>query len=212
MNSETGEFALDRPSFEAKAVVVTTTPWVRRTIEGVVLLVGLLLALSLRWYFFEPAVVISRSMEPALHIGDHFLLDHRASLHGSWQRGDIVLFTAQGAWKVDALDEDTLLKRVIGLPGDTIAFSSNAVFINGRQLVEPYLADPAKTLYQPLELTLGPHQYFVMGDNRNDSMDSRDLGPVDDSAIRGRAVLQLTPLGQWGRFALPVYDNAPANR
>ena len=86
------------------------------------------------------------------------------------------------------------VKRVIGLPGDTIEFIDGIVHINGEALDEPYL-DPARCRIQRTRppLVLGPDEYFVMGDNRDRSNDSRSVGPLRRSAIRGRVVCLLWP-------------------
>lgn len=132
-------------------------------------------------------VVENISMLPTLDPGDRIFVD-RLSWRGvaDLARGDVVVFRA---W-----DEDKLyVKRVIGLPGDTLAMQDGDVFVNGERLDEPYLvqhADESKPV-----VTLGPDEYFVMGDNRPSSADSRLHGPVKRASIVGRAWAIFWPLG-----------------
>lgn len=152
-------------------------------------------------------VVENISMLPTLDPGDRIFVDRL-----SWRsvaelaRGDVVVFRA---W-----DEDKLyVKRVIGLPGDTLAMQDGDVFINGERLDEPYLvqhADESKPV-----TTLGADEFFVMGDNRPSSADSRLHGPVKRSAIVGRAWAIFWPVGDaaWLHktprlYAAPLTDPA----
>jgi signal peptidase I len=175
--------------------------WLTYLIEAMILLLGLVLVVMLRIGVYEPAYIPSRSMENTLQIGDRVLIDHRGSLHGHWRRGDIVLFESEGSW---GDDEDTLIKRIIGLPGETVGVINGHVFINGKTLAEDYLKEPQKS-EDPVQLTLGRGEYFVMGDNRNNSDDSRYNGAVKDAQIRGRAALIYYPLGRIGRLPRPQY-------
>lgn len=166
----------------------------RSLMLGCTLLVLLCFGLLLKVLAFEGALVTSRSMEPTLHKGDYNLIDHRSALRGQWQRGDVVLFDVPETWGGKG---DPLVKRVIGLPGETVAMLSGKVLINGREISEPYITDtPEPEDYQPEKL--GPGQYWVMGDNRNNSDDSRNNGPIPETDIRGRFLFRLWPLSTVG--------------
>jgi signal peptidase I len=191
--TETGE--VEAPS---------SSRWLTCLIEAMILLLALVLVVMLRVGVYEPAYIPSRSMENTLRIGDRVLIDHRSGLHGHWRRGDIVLFEAEGNW---GDDQDTLIKRVIGLPGETVSVIDGHVLIDGRQLAEDYLKEPQKTEDQ-VQVKLGHGEYFVMGDNRNNSDDSRYNGAVKDEQIRGRAALVFYPLGHFGRLRPPDYSGA----
>lgn len=163
-------------------------------IEGMVLLMALVLALLIRTTWLETAVVISGSMKPTLPIDARLLVDHREALHGHWKRNDIVIFRDPPHWP-----KDVYVKRIIAVPGDVVQLIDGQVFINGEALSEPYLAErPHPENYGPWKM--GPEQYFMMGDNRNDSEDSRDHGPVLDSDIHGRATFQLWPMSGFGKL------------
>jgi signal peptidase I len=169
------------------------------------LLVALVLAvlgLAVPGLVFEHFWVPTPSMAATLTPGDHVLVDRLAYRVQAPQCGDVVVFHPPGRQVV-------FIKRVIGMPGDTISLRNGAVYVNGRRLDEPYVKgtagalgrtdpwscdDPASwSLITPYTVPAG--QYFVMGDNRTESDDSRDWGPVPRRAILGEAVVTFWPLG-----------------
>ena len=91
-------------------------------------------------------------------------------------------------------EEPPLIKRVIGLPGETITITNGQVQINGQPIDEPYLNSLSTQCAQNCTVTLGPGQYFVLGDNRSNSLDSRSFGPVSADNIIGQVVLRYWPL------------------
>jgi signal peptidase I len=114
-------------------------------------------------------------------------------VHGI-HRGDIVVFTKPPREQSDIKD---LIKRVIGLPGDTVTGRNGHVYIDGRQLAESYL--PAGTItdnFDPVKIP--PGDIWVMGDNRPASQDSRSFGPIRESSVVGRAFLRIWPLSRFG--------------
>lgn len=156
----------------------------------VVLAVAVGVAFAVRAYVAQSYIIPSASMEPTLMIGDRILVDKLSyHLHGVGP-GDIVVF-AKPPKEVDPNITD-LVKRVIGLPGDVISSSAGRVFINGKPLREPWL--PPGTVTTGIKRQKVPaHEYFVMGDNRSDSQDSRFFGPIPGSTIVGRVVLRIWP-------------------
>lgn len=175
--------------------------WLTYLIEIGILALALALVLVIRFQIYEPTVVISRSMEPTLHVDDRLIIDHRGSLHHAWQRGDIVMFAAPPAWGATG---ETLIKRVIGLPGETLAIVNGQVQIDSRTLNEPYLA-PGAEPFAMAPLVLEQGQYFVMGDNRNNSQDSRVNGPISDHDIEGRAIYRYWPAARAGSLPTATY-------
>jgi len=127
------------------------------------------------------------SMQPGLHTGQYVLADKLAYRLGRPQRGDVVTVLP------NLPTNQEYIKRLMGLPGDTLAVKSGAVWINGGQVSEPYIAEPPKYTGA---WQLGPDEYFVMGDNRNDSDDSHIWGSVHRRAITGKVVLVYWPLSQ----------------
>ena len=154
----------------------------------------LLFVLLLKSLVFDTALVTSGSMEPTLQVGDYLLTDHRLSMRNQWQRGDIVVFEAPDNW--DSRGQ-TLVKRIVGLPGETVHYDAGRLHINGQLAVESYLRERADDEFRT-PTTLGPNQYWVLGDNRNESDDSSENGPINESDIQSRTVYRLWPLSRRG--------------
>src|ERR1700694_3885479 len=129
------------------------------------------------------------SMEPGLHTDEYVLVNKAAYLFQSPQRGDVIVFH----YPLDPSKD--FIKRIIGLPGDTVQTTSNEVIGDGQILHEPYINDASNSSDNTLKL--GPDQFFVMGDNRNNSFDSRLWGPLNKSYIVGKAILVYWPLNDW---------------
>lgn len=127
------------------------------------------------------------SMEPNLHNDEYVIVDKVTYLFGQPQRGDVVVFYLEGQPK-------DYIKRVIGLPGETIEVNSGMVLVNGQPLDEPYVV-PSTSSYP--KRTLGDGEYFVMGDNRGNSSDSRAFGPIHVSNVVGRAWIVYWPPTDW---------------
>ncbi len=186
-----------------------TQPRVRRgrwALEwAVVLLVALILAVGVRTYVAQMFYIPSGSMLPTLQVGERIVVD-KVSYHlHAVHRGDIIVFSRPPLEQADYAD---LIKRVIGLPGDTVASVDGRVTINGKVLSEPWLPDPApQTLPSPLAAPYSlnhpykvpPGEYYVMGDNRTDSEDSRYFGPIPGRLIVGKMAFKVWPVapGVW---------------
>lgn len=138
----------------------------------------------------QQRLVEGTSMEPTLHTGQRLLIN-RLSVHGVGepQRGAIVVFHS---WS----DDKDYIKRVIGLPGDEVAIHDGHVYVNDVLLDEPYLDQPTTDTKSPVTLT--PDEYYVMGDNRGNSADSRYYGPLHKDKIVGTAFVSLWPLQTFG--------------
>ncbi len=129
------------------------------------------------------------SMESSLHNNEYVLVNKQAYLFQPPARGDVIVFY----WPVDTTKD--LIKRVIGLPGDTIVTTSSTVQVDGVVLHEPYVKVPFNL--EGRRWVVPANDYFVMGDNRQFSDDSRDWGFVPKSYIIGKAVMIYWPLGNW---------------
>jgi signal peptidase I len=185
------------------------------------LVVAVILALFVRTFGFQAFKIPTGSMEPNLLVGDHLLVNkfifgpaasdvERTVLPmRSVERGEVLVF------KFPEEPERDFIKRVIGLPGDTLEYRNQTVFINGMPLVEPYAhyllpasgegpvsRDP-RVQYGPV--TIPADHFFMMGDNRDDSQDSRYWGFLPASYIKGRALFIYWSFGgpqgtRWGRL------------
>ena len=148
--------------------------------------------------FIKPTIVQEHSMENTLKPNDYLFISKQSyRLFGDPQRGDIIVFhsvltTAEGAEKL-------LVKRIIALPGDTICITGGVVYVNGEPQDEPYTKD-GYTNTEMEEVTVPEGQLFCMGDNRQNSRDSRDplIGFVDEDDVLGKAVLRLFPFSKFG--------------
>ena len=158
---------------------------------GVALVVGLLLI-----QFIKPTIVKEHSMEPTLQENNYIFLSRQAyTLFGEPERGDIVVFHTD-LRTVDG-KEKSLVKRIIGLPGETVSITGGVVYINGESLEEDYTLD-GYTNTELEEVVVPEGELFCMGDNRQNSIDSRDssVGCVPIDQIIGKAVLRLYPFNE----------------
>ncbi|MBO4990764.1 MAG: signal peptidase I [Firmicutes bacterium] len=158
---------------------------------GVALVVGLLLI-----QFIKPTIVKEHSMEPTLQENNYIFLSRQAyTLFGEPERGDIVVFHTD-LRTVDG-KEKSLVKRIIGLPGETVSITGGVVYINGEPLEEDYTLD-GYTNTELEEVVVPEGELFCMGDNRQNSIDSRDssVGCVPIDQIIGKAVLRLYPFNE----------------
>ena len=161
----------------------------------VILAVAVLAAFLIRSFAIEPFYIPSGSMEPTLQIGDRVLVNKLSYDLHSVHRGDIVVFKKPPNDYSPGVKD--LIKRVIGLPGDTISAHDGVVFIDGRKLAEPWLPKGETTsAFAPILVPKG--EYFMMGDNRGDSADSRIIGPVTDKLFIGRAFVRVWPVSRLG--------------
>lgn len=173
--------------------------------------VAIIVALLINAFVFERAYVVGSSMNPTLKDKESLFEYKLGYLFGDPQRGDIVVFEYQKAKGIyskylpffDPTEQD-YIKRVIAVAGESIEFKDGSVYINGRKLIEPYtqgLTEPLSTesgvfpLIYPYKVK--PGEVFCLGDNRQESKDSRIIGPVQISTIRGRAMAVLIPLDKF---------------
>lgn len=176
-------FADDTPPHRSRPLR-TTLEW------AAIIVAALLAALAVKAWLFQPFYIPSESMEPTLLVNDRILVAKRSTHPG---RRDIVVFKRPPGVEEGKLNKD-LIKRVIALPNETVEGRDNQVFVNGKPLDEPYLSEGAVTTAFP-PTTVGPGQYWVMGDNRSNSKDSRAFGVIQQDTIVGRAVVLFWPPG-----------------
>jgi signal peptidase I len=183
--------------------------WVIELVAVVV--VAIVVAILLRTFVAATYSIPSGSMEPTLQIGDRIVVDKLAyHLHGVGT-GDIIVFSTPPNENCAGPPVADLVKRVIGLPGQTVSLSSGGrVYINGKLLIEPWLPSGQRAdtypgpsgepyaLHQPYRVPAG--DVYVMGDNRTQSCDSRYWGPVRQSTIVGKVDVRLWPFSRLGVF------------
>ena len=157
----------------------------RRT--AVLALLTLVLLLAARSWVAEPLRIPSESMSPTLRPGQHVLAEKVSRHVRSWQRGDIVGFESPA-------DGALLVKRIVGLAGDRVAIRDGRLLVNGTRVHEPY-ADPDdidSEFYGPVRVPVG--EVLVLGDNRAESVDSRDFGTVPATDLGSRVIAVFWPL------------------
>jgi len=160
--------------------------------------------LPFRLYIAEPYIVDGASMDPTFKTGDYLIVDKLSYEIGSPQRDSVIVF------KFPLQPSRNLIKRVIGLPGDTLTMKNGVVTITNKDNPNGFVLDQSyvvHTMPESFTVTLGPDEYFVMGDNRPESYDSRGWGVLPKKDILGRPVLRLLPLSKIGR--LPGDDTKP---
>ncbi len=159
------------------------------------ILIFLIIFLPIRLFIFEPFVVIGESMEPNFHSADYLIICKICIKLEGIDRGDVIIFRPP-------IDEKKYyIKRVIGLPNEKIYLKDNAIYIfnkdfpKGFKLEEPYLTN--KNFYvEEQTFQLKDDEYFVLGDNREESYDSRKWGPLKKERIVGKVILRVDFLGK----------------
>ncbi|MGG6294405.1 signal peptidase I [Leptolyngbya sp. AN02str] len=163
-----------------------------------ILAIALLLSLFIRTFIAEPRFIPSDSMVPTLAIGDRLVVEKVSYRLHPPEQGDIIVFEPPAILQDIGYGQDqAFIKRIIGLPGQTIAVHQGQVVVNGQAIAEPYIAAPPA--YEMPAVTVPANAYFVMGDNRNNSNDSHVWGFLPQANIIGKAVFRFFPLNElWG--------------
>jgi signal peptidase I len=162
---------------------------------GVIIVVAVLLAGLIRTFAFQTFWIPSASMVPTLGVYDRVLVQKAFFSWRDVHEGDIVVFSHPPLDQCPGSPDGDLVKRVIALPGQTIYSSGNRIYIDGRRLAEPYLPHddplgppiPGASRQHPYRVP--PGEFYMLGDNRADSCDSRYWGPIEGSTIIGQVVL-----------------------
>jgi signal peptidase I len=143
-------------------------------------------------FLYQPVRVEGTSMLPQLEDQDRLFISKIAYRLGDIQRGDVVVF------QYPRDHEKSYIKRVIAVPGDRLRIDRGRVYVNGSLLKEPYLPERFTDDKSQPEMVVPEHAYFVMGDHRSISSDSREFGPVERELIYGKAALVYWPMDQFG--------------
>jgi signal peptidase I len=159
-----------------------------------VVVIATITVLLIRYFVIQPFLVSGASMEPNFSDGNYLLIDEITYRFREPQRGEVVVFRYP-------LDRSVFfIKRLIGFPGDHIVIREGRVMVNNRSLTEDYLRDNIVTRGE-MDIKLKKDQYFVLGDNRSYSFDSRNWGPIKRSDIIGLTRLRILPLNKLAAFS-----------
>ncbi|XOU93984.1 MAG: signal peptidase I [Candidatus Kerfeldbacteria bacterium] len=170
-----------------------------------IVLIALVVIIPIRYFLFQPFYVRGASMEPNYYDNEYLIVDEITYRFTDPERGDVVVV------KVPEKKSDYLIKRIIGLPGETVEIKDGDIIIhnneniNGFLLSESYLKDGMITSGYKKE-EIGEEEYYLMGDNRPVSLDSRSFGPLNGDNIIGRAWLRVWPFDQFSSFSAPEYN------
>lgn len=193
-----------------------TEPWAIRvfggTIGSVVLfaseviqivIIAAAIIIPIRYFLIQPFIVRGASMEPSYHDSDYLIIDQFTFDFREIERGEVVVFRPPNG------SNQFYIKRVIGLPGETVEIKQGKIIIynseypNGIELDESYIDDMTDDRDR---VTLGLHEYYLLGDNRDASLDSRKFGPVAEEAIIGRVWFRGLPFDSIGASEIPEYQ------
>lgn len=167
-------------------------------IEWAKALIGALLVTFVIIFFIRPTVVYGPSMEPSYYDREYLLISNALVKVQGLSRGDVIVFKTH--LKLDSGGEKNLIKRVIGTPGDTVEIADGQVRVNGEVIQEAY-TDGSPTLDNGVtSWVVGDNEYFVLGDNRDNSKDSRfdDVGLIKKDKIMGKVVFRILPISRAG--------------
>jgi signal peptidase I len=178
----------------------TKNPWIE---GGTTIGLSAILALGLRQYVAEARFIPTGSMEPTIEIDDRVIVDKVSYRLNLPQRGDIVVFTPPETTALCSgtapKPGDSYIKRLIAIPGDQVMIKQGQVLVNGKPIVESYSKESAQSDYGLV--TVPRQSYFVLGDNLNNSCDSRIWGFVPASNLIGKASMRYWPLNHIGNIA-----------
>lgn len=193
---------VEKQEREPASLEVENTPWwlrlwrsQRETIQ--ILGLALVLALLVRTFVAEPRFIPSESMLPTLQMGDRLIVEKLSYYVRPPETGDIVVFDPPPQLQIQGYAKDqAFIKRVIGQPGQVVQVGQGKVFLDQKPLQESYIAEPPK--YSRPAMQVPPDQFYVMGDNRNNSNDSHVWGFLPKENIIGRAWFRFWPLDRIG--------------
>ena len=168
-----------------------------------IVIIALVVVIPIRYFLFQPFFVRGQSMEPNFENGDYLIVDELSYRLREPQRGEVIVFKYPGNLS------QRYIKRIIGLPGETIEIEEGEIVISSQG--ERYVLDEARYLPSGSRtqgenfFTLGQDEYFVLGDNRFFSSDSRRWGPLPQGDIIGRVFLRILPFTALAKIEAPSY-------
>jgi signal peptidase I len=183
IGKDEGNKPAEQPQAHVRGVMHS---WLRDLVVSVVVSAIIII------FLYQPVRVEGTSMLPVLEDQDRLFINKLAYRMGEIHRGDVVVFL----YPHD--HEKSYIKRVIALPGDTLRIDHGQVYVNDARVEESYVPRQFEDDRSQPEMTVPQHEYFVMGDHRSVSSDSRDFGPVDRELIYGKAAFVYWPMDQAG--------------
>lgn len=170
----------------------------KEILEWAKALIGALIVTVIIIFFIRPTVVYGPSMEPSFYDREYLLISKALVVANQFSSGDVIVFKTH--LTTDTGTEKNLIKRIIGMPGDRIHIEKGQVFVNEKAITESYTDGSATTDFGTTDWTVGENEYFVLGDNRDNSKDSRfpDVGLVSKSSIMGKVVFRIFPISKAG--------------
>lgn len=200
------------PANSEKSPKQTENPWTEalKTIG-----LSLVLALGIRHFVAEARYIPSESMVPTLEVNDRLIVEKISYLFNPPQRGDIIVFmppdaagqACLGLQSPNGKIKDAFIKRIVGLPGETLQVNNGQVYVNDQPLQESYINAPPNYQWGPE--VVPTNSYLVLGDNRNNSCDGHFWGFVPKENIIGRAVFRFWPPGRVGGISPQAIAPAP---
>ena len=169
-----------------------------------VVVISCAIIVPVRYFLVQPFYVKGASMEPNFYDHEYLIIDEISFRFRDPERGEIIVF------RYPRDPDQYFIKRVVGMPGETIEINNNRVvvynneFPNGTELQEEYLN--GETTFGKEKVTLGENEYYVLGDNRDSSLDSRSFGALERNEVIGRVWLRGLPLSRIGVFEKPAYE------
>ncbi len=207
-NTNFPEVSTEEPSFQAPSkkqeAINSVKLFIWETVK--IIIISLIIIIPVRYYLIQPFYVSGASMEPNFYDHEYLIIDEISYRFSDPQRGDIVVF------KYPKNPSDFFIKRIIGLPNEKITINSNKITIVNTKNPGGYILD--ESLYLPdntptpnnANITLGQDEYFVLGDNRTSSLDSRIFGAITKSDIIGRTWVRGWPIDKFTVFKRPTYE------
>ncbi len=169
----------------------------RNALEWIIVIGGaVLVALLIRNFAIQSYRIPSESMTPTLAVGDRVLVNRLSYDLHDINRGDVIVFARPSDAPAAPGEPDDLIKRVVGLPGETIEAREGSVYVDDKELSEPYLEEGVETHNMDEPVTVPEGHVFVMGDNRGNSEDSRFIGPIAEETVVGRAFAIIWPVSR----------------
>ncbi len=188
---------------QIKKTIKKYIPFVLELVK--IAVIAFVIVAPIRYFLFQPFIVSGASMAPNFATGDYLIVDEISYRFSEPQRGDVVVFDASF---IKGYSGQRFIKRVIGLPGEIVNITNGKVEIidNGKTIIldEKYLPDNLKT-YGEVNIALKSDEYFVLGDNRDYSYDSRMWGDVPRKDIIGKALFRVFPIKSLSEISRPAY-------